>query len=50
MEKLFTRSKFEDVKQRRIFLSHIRLEIRKLCVMKDYANMEAQLNVALKVE
>jgi len=50
MEKLFIKGKLEDVKQRRIFLSHLRPKIRKLCVMKDYANMEVLLNVALKVE
>jgi hypothetical protein len=50
MENLFTRSKFEDAEQRRIFLSHLRPEIKKLCVMRDYANMEALLNVVLEVE
>jgi hypothetical protein len=50
MEKLFIRGKLEDVKQRRIFLSHLRPKIRKLCVMKEYANMEVLLNVALEVE
>jgi len=50
MEKLFIKSKLEDAEQRRIFLSHLRPKIRKFCVMKDYANMEALLNVALEVE
>jgi hypothetical protein len=49
MEKLFARDKLKDAKQRR-FLSRLQLEIKKLCVMKDYAKMEALLNVALDME
>lgn len=49
MEKLFARGKLKDAKQRR-FLSRLQLEIKKLCVMKDYAKMEAMLNVALDME
>lgn len=50
MEKLFARSKLEDAKQKRRFLSRFKLEIRELCVMRDYANTDASLNVALEVE
>jgi hypothetical protein len=45
MEKLFTRGKLEDVKQNRRFLFQLCLEIKKLCVMKDYANMEGMFIV-----
>jgi len=50
MEKLFAQGKLEDVEQRRRFLSHLILEIMKLCVMRDYVNMDALLNAALKVD
>jgi len=50
MEKLFTRGKLEDAKQRRRFLSRLHLEIRKFCVMQDYVNMNAFLIVVLEVE
>jgi cell fate (sporulation/competence/biofilm development) regulator YmcA (YheA/YmcA/DUF963 family) len=50
MEKLFVRGKLEDVEHRRRFLFRLQPEIKKLCVMKDYANMEALLNVALEME
>jgi hypothetical protein len=50
MEKLFARGKLKDVEQIRRFLSRLQLEIKKLCVMRDYANMEALLNVALEME
>jgi hypothetical protein len=49
MEKLFAKGKLKDVEQRR-FLSHLQLEIKKLCIMRDCANMEALLNVALEME
>jgi hypothetical protein len=50
MEKLFARGKLEDAKQCRRFLSRLRLEIKKLCVMQDHANMEALLSATLEVE
>ncbi len=50
MEILFTRGKLEDVEQKRRFLSYLWLEIKKLCVMKDYANMEVLFDVTLEVE
>ncbi len=50
MEILFTRGKLEDVEQKMRFLSYLWLEIKKLCVMKDYANMDVLFDVALKME
>jgi hypothetical protein len=50
MEKFFTRGKMEDVEQRQQFLPRLHLEIRKLCVMRDYANMDELLAIALEVE
>jgi hypothetical protein len=49
MEKLFARRKFEDVEQRRRFLSCLQLKIKMLCVMKNYANTEAKFIVALEM-
>lgn len=50
MEKLFARRKFEDVEQRRRFLSCLQLKIKMLCVMKNYANTEAKFIVALEMQ
>jgi hypothetical protein len=50
MENLFTKGKLEQVEQIYIFLSLLRPKIKKMCVMKGYANFEAIFNVALEVE
>jgi len=49
MEKFLTRGKMEDVEQRQRFLSRLHPEIRKLCVMKNYANMDELLVATLEV-
>jgi hypothetical protein len=50
MEKLFIRGKLENVGQRKRFLFQLHLEIRKLCVMRDYANMEKMFIATLEME
>jgi hypothetical protein len=50
LEKLFTRGKLEDGEQRKRFLSRPRLEIKKMCVMRNHGNMEDLFNAALEVE
>jgi hypothetical protein len=50
MEKLFPRGKLEDTKQRKRFLSKLRLKIRNFCVMRDYASMDELLVATLEVE
>ncbi len=50
MEKLFVRGKLEDVGQKKRFMFRLCLEIKKLCVMKDYANMEKMFIATLEVE
>jgi hypothetical protein len=50
MEKQFARGKLEDGEQRKSFLSRLRPEIRKMCVMRDHASMEAIHNAMLEVE
>jgi hypothetical protein len=39
MEKLFGRGKLKDAKHKRRVLSQLHFEIKKLCVMRDYANI-----------
>jgi hypothetical protein len=50
MEKLFTRGKLKDAEQKRRFLYRFYFEIRKFCVMQDYANMDALFATTLEVE
>jgi hypothetical protein len=50
MEKLFARSKLEDVEQRQIFPFELCLDIKKLCVMRGYMNMDALFVATLEVE
>jgi hypothetical protein len=50
MEKLFIKGKLEDVGQRKRFLFRLYLEIRKLCVMRDHANMEEMFIATLEME
>jgi hypothetical protein len=50
MEKLFTRGKLKDAEQKRRFLYRLYFEIRKFCVMQDYANMDALFATTLEVE
>ncbi len=49
MEKFFTRGKMEDVEQRQQILSRLHPKIRKLCVMRDYANMDELFVATLEV-
>jgi hypothetical protein len=50
MEKIFAKGKLEDVEQRQIFPFKFYPKIKKLCVMRDYVNMDALLTIALEVE
>lgn len=50
MKKLFARGKLEDVEQRQIFPFKFCPKIKKLCVMRDYVNMDALLAITLEVE
>ncbi len=47
MEKLFVRNKLEDGEHKKRFLSQLRPKSRKLCVMKDHANIKTLLNATL---
>jgi len=50
LDKLFQRGGIHDVKQRRRFLAKLRLEIRKLCVVRTFTNIEELIGVVTKLE
>jgi len=50
LDKLFQRGMIQDVKQRRRFLAILRPEIRKLCVVRTFADIEELVGVATEVE
>ncbi len=45
LNKLFQRGRIQDVKQRRRFLAKLRLEIRKLCVVRTFMDIEELVGV-----
>jgi hypothetical protein len=47
---LFKKGKIKDGELRRRFLAHLRPKIKKLCMVKTYANVEEMLSVAKKME
>ncbi len=49
-EKSFHKGRFIDVEHKRCFLSKLRLDIWKLCVVRSYAKMEKLLVVAIKAD
>jgi predicted component of viral defense system (DUF524 family) len=50
VDKLFRKGQIPDVEQRRRFLARLRLEIRKLCVVRVFADIEELVNAAIEVE
>ncbi len=50
LDDLFRKGKIKDVEQRRKFLAHLQLRIKKLCMVKTYVNVEEMLLVAKEVE
>jgi hypothetical protein len=50
LDKLFQRGKITDAEQRRRFLGKLRLEIRKLCVVKMFADIEEMVGAATELE
>ncbi len=50
LECLFVKGIILDAKSRRRFLAHLRPEIKKLCVVHTYADMDELLVVAIEVE
>jgi hypothetical protein len=50
LDKLFWKGKVPDVEQRRRFLARLRPEIRKLCVVRVFADIEELVGIAVEVE
>jgi hypothetical protein len=50
LDKLFQRGRIPDVEQRRRFLGKLRPEIRKLCVVRTFADVEELVGVATELE
>ncbi len=50
LDKLFQRGRIPDAKQRRRFLGRLRPEIRKLCVVRTFADIEELVGAATEFE
>jgi hypothetical protein len=50
LDKLFRKGKIQDVEQKRKFLARLRPEIRKLCVVRTFADIEELVGAAMEVE
>jgi hypothetical protein len=50
LDKLYRKGKVQDVEQRRRFLARLRPEIRKLCVVRTFADIEELVGAAIEVE
>ncbi len=49
-DKLFRKGQIQDAEQRRRFLARLRPEIRKLCVVKVFVDIEELVGAAIEVE
>ncbi|CAM6006889.1 unnamed protein product [Sphagnum balticum] len=49
-DKLFRRGQIQDVEQRRRFLARLRPEIRKLCIVRTFSDIEDLVEAAMEVE
>jgi predicted component of viral defense system (DUF524 family) len=50
LDKLFQRGRIPDAKQRRRFLARLRPEIRKLCVVRTFTDIEKLVGAATELE
>jgi hypothetical protein len=50
LDKLFQRGRIPDTEQRRRFLGRLRPELRKLCVVRTFADIEELVGVATELE
>jgi hypothetical protein len=50
LDKLFQKGKIPDAEQRRRFLARLRPEIRKLCVIRTFADIEELVGTATELE
>jgi predicted aspartyl protease len=50
LDRMFQRGRIQDAEQRRRFLARLRPEIRKLCVVRTFTNIEELVSVATELE
>ncbi|CAN5957250.1 unnamed protein product [Sphagnum jensenii] len=50
LDKLFQKGRLQDAEQKRRFLARLRPEIRKLCVVRTFADIEELVSAATEVE
>ncbi len=50
LDKLFQKGRIRDVEQKRRFMAKLRLEIRKLCVVRTFVDIEELIGAATEVE
>ncbi len=50
LDKLFQRGRIPDAEQRRQFLGKLRLEIRKLCIVRTFADVEELVGATTELE
>jgi len=50
LDKLFQKGRLQDIEQKRRFLDRLRPEIRKLCVVRTFADIEELVGAAMEVE
>jgi predicted component of viral defense system (DUF524 family) len=50
LDKLFQRGRISDAEQRRRFLARLRLEIRKLCIVRTFTDIEELVGAATELE
>jgi predicted component of viral defense system (DUF524 family) len=50
LDKLFRKGKIQDVEQKRRFMARLRPEIRKLCVVRTFTDIEELVGAATEVE
>jgi len=50
LDKLFRKGKIQDIEQKRRFLARLRPEIRKLCVLRTFIDIEELVGAATEVE
>jgi len=50
LDRLFQKGRIQDAEQRRRFMARLRLEIRKLCVVRTFTDIEKLVSIATELE
>ncbi len=50
LDKLFRKDKIQDIEQKRRFLARLKPEIRKLCMVRTFVDIEELIGAAMEVE